>query len=91
MGSRLKWTSALYISLLHPSPQLTYAGRCNEKASSALRRKQKPVALTYLRSKKQLEDLLRKRLGSLELLESTLIRVEGAYGDVEVTHLPASV
>lgn len=40
--------------------------------------------MSYLKSKKQLEDLLAKRLGSLEILQSTLIRVEGAAGDVEV-------
>ncbi|KIM87189.1 hypothetical protein PILCRDRAFT_815664 [Piloderma croceum F 1598] len=57
---------------------------CTEKIQSALRQKRKSIALSYLRSKKQLEDLLTKRLGSLETLQSTLIRVEGAAGDVEI-------
>lgn len=60
---------------------------CTEKITSALRSKRKPIALSYLRSRKQLEDLLGKRLGSLEVLQSTLIRVEGAAGDVEVCSL----
>jgi charged multivesicular body protein 7 len=61
---------------------------CTEKISSALRQKRKAIAMSNLRSKKQLEDLLMKRLGSLEILQSTLIRVEGAAGDVEVRRLP---
>jgi charged multivesicular body protein 7 len=60
---------------------------CTEKIQSALRQKRKSIALSYLRSKKQLEDLLTKRLGSLETLQSTLMRVEGAAGDVEVCAL----
>jgi len=46
--------------------------------------------MSYLKSKKQLEGLLAKRLGSLEILQSTLIQVEGAAGDVEVGSLPSS-
>ncbi|KAF8969851.1 hypothetical protein BDZ97DRAFT_1792981 [Flammula alnicola] len=53
------------------------------KASAALQQKRKPAALSYLRSRKQLEDLLNKRLGSLTTLESTFITVEAAAGDVE--------
>jgi hypothetical protein len=60
---------------------------CTEEMFSALQQKRKSIALNYLRSKKQLEDLLTKRLGSLEILQSTLIRVEGAAGDVEVCSL----
>ncbi|KAJ7632803.1 Snf7-domain-containing protein [Roridomyces roridus] len=55
-----------------------------KKASTALQQKHKPVALAYLRSRKQVEDLLRKRLGTLETLEATLISVETAAGDVEL-------
>ncbi|KAJ7097750.1 Snf7-domain-containing protein [Mycena belliarum] len=55
-----------------------------QKASTALQQKHKPVALTFLRFRKQFEDLLRKRLGSLETLEATLISVETAAGDVEI-------
>jgi len=40
--------------------------------------------MSYLRSRKQLEDLLSKRLGALDNLDGTLIRVEAAAGDVEV-------
>ncbi|KAF8212030.1 Snf7-domain-containing protein [Mycena galopus ATCC 62051] len=55
-----------------------------EKASIALKQKHKPVALTYLRSRKQTEDVLNKRLGSLTTLQATLISVETAAGDVEI-------
>ncbi|GLB34835.1 putative snf7 [Lyophyllum shimeji] len=57
---------------------------CTLKAAAALRQKQKAVALSHLRLKKQLEDLLSKRLGSLDNLESTLLRVEAAAGDIEI-------
>ncbi|KAJ7685376.1 Snf7-domain-containing protein [Mycena polygramma] len=55
-----------------------------QKATAALKQKHKPVALTYLRSRKQFEDVLRKRLGSLETLEATLLSVQTAAGDVEI-------
>ncbi|KAJ3509631.1 hypothetical protein NLJ89_g5120 [Agrocybe chaxingu] len=57
---------------------------CTKKASAALQRKQKSVALNCIRSRKQLEDLLQKRLGSLSTLQSTFITVEAAAGDVEI-------
>jgi len=57
---------------------------CTRKASSALQQKRKPLALSYIRSRKHLEDLLSKRLGSLSTLEATLITVEAAAGDVEI-------
>ena len=60
------------------------ADSCTRKASSALQQKRKPLALSYIRSRKHLEDLLSKRLGSLGTLEGTLITVEAAAGDVEV-------
>lgn len=44
--------------------------------------------MSYLRSRKQLEDLLNKRLGALSTLESTFISVEAAAGDVEVRLYP---
>ncbi|KDQ60963.1 hypothetical protein JAAARDRAFT_125410 [Jaapia argillacea MUCL 33604] len=56
----------------------------NEKITAALRQKQKDVAMSYLRSRKQLEDILKKRLGSLEILQSTLLSVETAAGDVQI-------
>lgn len=54
------------------------------KVSLALKQKRKEVALSHLRNKKQLEDLLQKRLNSLDTLRSTLLRVEAAAADVEV-------
>ncbi|KAH8826983.1 hypothetical protein DL96DRAFT_1605076 [Flagelloscypha sp. PMI_526] len=53
------------------------------KAKDALARTQKTVALSNLRMKKQLESELGKRLGALENLETTLLRVESARGDTE--------
>jgi charged multivesicular body protein 7 len=64
--------------------KLTLSYRCTEKASAALRQQHKPVAVNYLRSRKQFEELLAKRLGALHTLESTFIRVEAAAGDIEV-------
>lgn len=40
--------------------------------------------MTRLRARKQLEEVLKKRLGSLEVLHSTLLRVETSAGDIEV-------
>ncbi|KAJ7172286.1 hypothetical protein C8R46DRAFT_1216135 [Mycena filopes] len=54
------------------------------EATAALQQKHKPVAMTYLRLRKQIDELLRKRLGSLETLEGTLLSVQTAAGDVEV-------
>lgn len=44
------------------------------------------MALNYLRSRKLLEDLSNKRLSSLNTLESTMISVEAAAGDIEVRY-----
>ncbi|KAJ7905712.1 Snf7-domain-containing protein, partial [Mycena olivaceomarginata] len=55
-----------------------------EKASVALRQKNKPGALACLRLRKQIEDVLNKRLGSLTTLQATLISVETAAGDVDI-------
>ncbi|KAG1877987.1 Snf7-domain-containing protein [Suillus subalutaceus] len=52
--------------------------------SNALRQQRKSIALAELRFKKHLDDLLSKRLGSLHNLESTLMSVETAAGDVEI-------
>ncbi|OBZ75418.1 hypothetical protein A0H81_04292 [Grifola frondosa] len=54
------------------------------QASMALKQKRKELALSHLRARKQLEDVLKKRLGSLDLLQSTLLRVEASAGDVEI-------
>ena len=60
------------------------------KITDQLRRKQREMALTYLRSRKQLEGLLSKRLRSLETIQSTLLQVESAAGDIEVRQLAAT-
>ncbi|KAF8350578.1 Snf7-domain-containing protein [Amanita rubescens] len=57
------------------------------KASEAIRLKRKAMALNYLRSRKLLEDLNNKRLTSLTTLESTLISVEAAAGDIEIMRM----
>ncbi|KAG8856046.1 hypothetical protein FRB96_006613 [Tulasnella sp. 330] len=44
----------------------------------------KTLAMSYLRSKKQLEELLVKRLGSQETLQTVLLRIESAVTDVEI-------
>ncbi|TCD63618.1 hypothetical protein EIP91_005169 [Steccherinum ochraceum] len=56
----------------------------NDGIKDALRAKRKEIALNHLRMRKQLESLLQKRLNSLETLQSTLLRVEAAAGDVEI-------
>ncbi|KAH9854222.1 hypothetical protein C2E23DRAFT_754053 [Lenzites betulinus] len=53
-------------------------------ASEALRQKRKETALTHLRARKLLEDVHKKRLGSLDLLEATLLRVETSAGDIDI-------
>ncbi|KAI0664820.1 Snf7-domain-containing protein [Cubamyces menziesii] len=52
--------------------------------SESLRQKRKEIALAQLRSRKQLEEVRQKRLESLNLLESTLLRVETSAGDIEI-------
>ncbi|ESK85557.1 snf7 family protein [Moniliophthora roreri MCA 2997] len=63
---------------------------CTSKASEAVRHKRKELAMSYLRSRHQLEDLLKKRLGALENLEGTLIQVEAAAGDIEIVNAYSS-
>lgn len=53
----------------------------------ALRQKRKEVAMSHLRERKLYEDLLKKRLSSLDTLRATLVRVEAAAGDVEVSSI----
>ncbi|KAH9935034.1 uncharacterized protein B0H18DRAFT_1082745 [Fomitopsis serialis] len=55
-----------------------------EQITTALRQKRKEIALSHLRAQKQLEALLKQRLGSLDTLHSTLLRVEQSAGDVEI-------
>ncbi|KAJ8519483.1 hypothetical protein ONZ45_g3570 [Pleurotus djamor] len=54
------------------------------KASSAIRDKQKAVATGHLKSRKQLQDVLERRLGSLQTLEATLYSVEEAAQDIQI-------
>ncbi|GJJ11076.1 hypothetical protein Clacol_005307 [Clathrus columnatus] len=49
-----------------------------------LKQKRKELAMSYLRSRKELEGLLSKRLRSLETIQSTLLQVESAAGDIEI-------
>ncbi len=58
---------------------------CKTKAVAAIRQQHKSLALSYLRSRKQFEDVLTQRLGSLEILQSTLLRIEGAAENIQVT------
>ncbi|KAI0256988.1 Snf7-domain-containing protein [Lactifluus subvellereus] len=57
---------------------------CKTKATAAIRQQQKSLALSYLRSRNQLEDLLTQRIGSLEILQSTLLRVEAAAEEIQI-------
>ncbi|EMD38002.1 hypothetical protein CERSUDRAFT_152616 [Gelatoporia subvermispora B] len=52
--------------------------------SDALRQKRQEIALSHLRAKKQLEELRKKRLSSLDMLQSTLWRVEESAGNIEI-------
>ncbi|PIL23990.1 hypothetical protein GSI_13741 [Ganoderma sinense ZZ0214-1] len=54
------------------------------QVSDALHLKRKEIAMTRLRARKQLEEVLKKRLGSLEVLHSTLLRIETSAGDIEI-------
>lgn len=58
--------------------------RTTKRISTALRQQQKSIALAHLRFKKSLEEVLTKRLGTLQSLEATLMSVETAAGDIEV-------
>ncbi|KZO97862.1 hypothetical protein CALVIDRAFT_554340 [Calocera viscosa TUFC12733] len=54
------------------------------KVKESLGKKQQETALSYLRSRRQLEEVLAKRTSSLETLQTVLLRIEAAAGDVEV-------
>ncbi|KAI6005672.1 hypothetical protein EDD15DRAFT_2426179 [Pisolithus albus] len=54
------------------------------RISTALSRQQKSIALAHLRHKKGLEEILTKRLSALQNLESTLMNVETAAGNIEI-------
>ncbi|KAG8707597.1 hypothetical protein FRC08_000397 [Ceratobasidium sp. 394] len=55
-----------------------------EKINAMLRKKQNDLALSLLRSRKQLEALLKQRLGALETVQTVLMKVETAAGDVTI-------
>ncbi|KAH9998081.1 Snf7-domain-containing protein [Russula compacta] len=54
------------------------------KAKAAIRQQHESLALSYLRSRRHLEDVLAQRLGSLDILQSTLLRVEGAAENIQI-------
>ncbi|WVF69478.1 hypothetical protein IAT40_004255 [Kwoniella sp. CBS 6097] len=56
----------------------------HEKAKKHLASGQKNIALSYLRSEKQLEDLLAKRVASSEQLGAVIRSIDQAKGDVEI-------
>jgi hypothetical protein len=58
--------------------------RCQQKAKHHLSLSQKPIALSHLKSKKQLEDLLLKRIGATQQLEAVLRSIDQAKGDIEI-------
>lgn len=81
-----KWMSTIFspwLFLTFTNVQVLHI-RCKKKATAAVQQKHKTVALSHLRLRKELEDLLSKRLGSLDNLESTLLRVKASAGDIEV-------
>lgn len=80
VGSTSQYSVFFYLPISY-----LLCNRSTQKATAALKQKHKPIALTHLRSRKLLEDLLQKRLGSLGVLEGTLMSVEAAAGDVEVS------
>lgn len=58
--------------------------RRQAKVEASLRAKNKEQALSYLRSRKALEELLQRRVASLETLHGVLVKIEQAAGDVEI-------
>ncbi|OXB35397.1 hypothetical protein LQV05_006205 [Cryptococcus neoformans] len=56
----------------------------HEKAKKYLASKQKNIALSYLRSKRHLEDLLAKRVASSEQLRAVIRSIDQAKGDIEI-------
>ncbi|KAG8934572.1 hypothetical protein FRC02_009652 [Tulasnella sp. 418] len=54
------------------------------KIKDFLRKGQKVMATSYLRSRKQLEEVLGKRLGSLETIQTILLKIENAANDLEI-------
>ena len=59
-------------------------GRCQQKAKYHLSLSQKPVALSHLKSKRALEDLLLKRIATSQQLQAVLQSIDQAKGDIEI-------
>lgn len=55
-----------------------------EQAKAALTKGLKSQALSYLRSRKDLEAVLSKRIGSLGTLQGVLLKIDSSAGDVAV-------
>ncbi|CAE6516638.1 unnamed protein product [Rhizoctonia solani] len=55
-----------------------------EKINTLLHKKQKELALSMLRSRKELEALLKLRLGALETVQTALMKIETAAGDIAI-------
>lgn len=58
------------------------------KVTDHLKRNQKDLAKSYLRSRRALEELLHKRVDSLATIQTVLLKIETAAGDIEVRLLP---
>lgn len=58
--------------------------RRTTQAQQALAKSQKTHALSYLRSKKDLEQVLAKRTSSLGMLQGVLLKMDSSAGDVAV-------
>ncbi|UZJ51170.1 hypothetical protein CBS101457_000490 [Exobasidium rhododendri] len=54
------------------------------RVERALREKKREQAMSYLRSRKMLDELLEKRTKSMETLHGVLIKIEQAASDVEI-------
>ena len=51
----------------------------------------KEIAMSQLKSRKLYEELLGKRLGSLEVLQATLVQVETAAQDIQVITMGCTI
>lgn len=60
------------------------AHRRNEKINALVRDKRIELAKSHLRSRKQLEELLAKRTNTLETMQTVLLRLETAAGDIQI-------
>lgn len=65
--------------------RLRLTPRSQSKAKHHLSLSQRNIALSHLRSKNQLEELLERRIGAAEQLRGVLRGIDQAKGDVEVS------